>query len=346
MRGGPGLTASGRALLAVLLLGACAMPGREDTAVMLSFADLAGWESADHRAALLRHRGHCAQPEAPCAEAPPVSAGDGRARAVIEATYRPVILPGGENALVTGYYEPVLDASPVPTARYAVPLHAPPPGLAPGEAGPDRGAIAGGALDGRGLELFWLADPVDRFFLQIQGSGRLRLPDGRFVRLGYAGRNGHPYRSIGRLLVERGEMAPGTVTAERLRRWLRADPERGRALMNENPSYIFFREVEGLSPESGPVGSAGVPLAPMLSVAADPEHYPPGSLLWLEADTPDGPIRQLAVAEDTGSAIRGTGRVDLFHGTGDKAGAAAGALAARGRLVLLAPRRPEPDPAT
>jgi membrane-bound lytic murein transglycosylase A len=203
-----------------------------------------------------------------------------------------------------------------------------------------RREIEGGGL-ADAAALFWLSDPVDVFFLQIQGSGRLSLPDGSTARVGYGGRNAHEYRSIGRLLVEEGEMSVEEVTAERLKVWLRADPERGRALMHRNPAYIFFREVDGLLPDDGPIGSAGVPLTPLRSVALDPAAYPPGSPVWVETTTADGPLRRMMIAQDTGSAITGPGRADLFFGTGAVAGDVAGAMRAPGRLWLLTPRAAE-----
>jgi len=331
-------------LVGMLTLAACAPGlerGPEAGASAVDYRRLAGWPptpsapsaSPGPAAALGAYARACERRGVAC----PVAAG--AAPAEIEAAFQPMLLKGAGDALLTGYYEPVIEARRAPDAAYDVPLHAMPSG---GDPLPTRAEIDAGALAGRSLELFWLADPVERFFLQVQGSGRLRLEDGSLVRVGYAGRNGHPYRSIGRLLVDRGEMASGSVTADRLRAWLAEDPARGAALMHENPSYVFFREAEGLAPEDGPIGSLGVPLIAGVSVAVDPERYPLGSLLWLEAETPDGPIARLVVAEDTGSAIRGPGRIDLFVGTGDAAGLGAGRLSHPARIVLLVPRDEAP----
>ena len=319
---------AGAAVLALTLGAGCVGPPPH----VLTYGDLDGWAQADHGAVAEVLAAQCAATDLalPC---PPERAG----RAFWEAAFEPVLLPGADAALLTGYFEPVLPASPVRTARFHVPLHGLPAGAGEGP-GPTRDAIANGALEGRAAVLYWLDDPVEAFFLHIQGSGRLRLPDGREVRVGYAGRNGHPYTSIGRVLVERGEMAVEDVTAESLRAWLRADPARGRALMNENASYIYFREVSTLAPGEGPVGALGLALTPGISAALDPTVYPPGSPVWIAADGPDGPIRRLALAQDTGSAIRGPGRADLFIGTGAEAGRIAGRLSAPARIVLLRPR--------
>lgn len=264
------------------------------------------------------------------------AAGAADLRRFLEETAEPLLVGDPEECLLTGYYEPVLAARSAPDRTFRTPLLAPPPDLAPGPAAPTRAQIGAGALTGRGLELYWLADPVDLFFLQVQGSGRLILPDGRLVRIGYAARNGHPYVSIGRLLVERGVFAPGSLTADLLKDWLRADPDRAARLMAENPSYVFFRELRGHPPELGPIGAMGLPLTPWRSLAVDPAFHPYGSLLWVERWGES--VGRLMVAMDTGSAIRGPQRGDIFCGTGPEAGITAGALVSRGRILRLTPR--------
>lgn len=294
-----------------------------------SVAALDGWAGADHAGVLAAYRDQCAALGRSC----PPDTGD--ARTFWEEAFVPKMADGADAALVTGYYEPVLSASTERTERFSVPLHA-----MPNEAdalSAARAEIEAGALEPGGEVLYWLADPVDAFFLHVQGSGRLSLPDGREVRVGYAGRNGHPYRSIGRIAARRGLLPAEGMTADRLKRWLRANPDRGRALMAENPAYIFFRTVESLQPDEGPVGALGLPLTPGVSVALDPAHYPPGSVVWIEADGPAGPIRRLMLAQDAGSAIKGPGRADMFFGTGAEAGRRAGDTVARGRIVLLSP---------
>ena len=326
----------------LLALAGLAVAAPADDTSPSALAGLPGWASEDHAEAL-------AVWVRSCVDGPLCAAGTGTddARGFLE-THLVLAPEAAVPAFVTGYFEPELDAAPARGPAHPVPLHALPDD--PALRAFSRAEIAAGALEGRVPVLYWLADPVDAFFLHVQGSGRLRLPDGRRIRVGYAGRNDHPYRSIGRLLVEREGIDPAAMTADRLAGWLRADPARGRALMETNPSYIFFRKVEGLGAADGPVGAAGVPLTRLRSVALDPAHHAPGGLYWLETTLPpevEGgaprPFRALVVAQDTGSAIRGPGRVDLFFGSGAEAGLAAGRMRAEGRLVPLVPRAAGPE---
>lgn len=261
------------------------------------------------------------------------------ARALLHRHLRPVALGTG---LLTGYYEPELRAALAPDARFRTPLRAPPPGLGPGALLPPRAEIEAGALDGLALPLAWVEDPADAFFLQVQGSGRLRLPGGTVLRIGYAGRNGQPYRAIGRILIERGAVPREAMSMQAIRAWLAAAaPEEARALLRENPAYVFFRVTGGVPPEQGPVGTLGVPLRPGRSLAVDPAEVPLGAPVWVEARDPvDGsPIRRLAVAQDTGGAIRGRARGDLFFGWGPEAEARAGRMQDRAaRFWVLLPR--------
>ncbi len=199
-----------------------------------------------------------------------------------------------------------------------------------------RAEVDDGALDGRGLELLWVDDPVDAFFLQIQGSGRVRLAEGGWVRVGFAGHNGHPYRSIGRVLIERGELDAESASLDGIRAWLRDHPEQARALMAENARYVFFRELPG----DGPVGAEGTVLTPGRSLAVDRRFVPLGVPVWVDAADPAGraaPVRRLLVAQDTGGAIRGPVRGDLYWGTGEAAGRIAGRMRHRGTYYLLLP---------
>jgi membrane-bound lytic murein transglycosylase A len=257
---------------------------------------------------------------------------------------------GDGAAFATGYYEPEIAGSRDRRPGYDVPVYGRPADLL--DADPrsgargrgrvdengayvlyyDRAAIESGALAGHGLEIAFAADPVDLFFLQIQGSGRLRLPDGGVMRIGYASQNGREYVAIGRLLRERAIIAP-PVTMQKITAWLRAYPDAGRALMQENPSYVFFRELTG----PGPLGALGRPVTPNASVAADPHFVPLGAPVLLRSmDNPraDG----LWVAQDTGGAIRGANRFDTFWGAGAEAAVIAGGMQARGHAWLLLPR--------
>ncbi len=269
---------------------------------------------------------------------------------------------GDGRGLDTGYYEPELAASRRPTPGYAVRLYRRPPDLVevdlrrfdPALAGkrvwgrvvgkalapyPDRAAIDAGALVGQRLELAFAADPYAAFFLEIQGSGRLLLTDGGIVRIGYDGQNGQPYVGIGKLLRERGALAPGQATMAGIIAWLRAHPADAPALLQENRSKIFFRELTGLSTSDGPPGALGVPLTAKVSVAADPRFVPLGAPLWLNTSVANvGTVTQMMIAQDIGGAIKGANRLDLFWGTGDAAGAVAGGITATGTVTLLLPK--------
>ena len=262
---------------------------------------------------------------------------------------------GAGAAFVTGYYEPEIAASRTRRPGYDVPIYRRPADLVDVDLGLfskdlqgkkirgrvdgsnfipyyDRLAIERGALAGRGLEIAWAADAAEFFFLQVQGSGRLRLPDGGVMRIGYDSQNGRDYVGIGKLLLDRGALQPGQASMQGILDYLRADPVRGAAVMNENPSWVFFRELTG----PGPLGALGVPVTGRASVAADPKYVPLGALVFLSLDRaePNG----LWVAQDTGGAIKGANRFDSFWGAGDKARAIAGGMAARGSALILLPR--------
>jgi membrane-bound lytic murein transglycosylase A len=253
---------------------------------------------------------------------------------------------------ITGYYEPMLEGSRTPTPPYTIPLHRAPDdlltidlaGLYPELAGKrvrgrlvetptgkrvvpywSREEMNGGARLA-GAELLWVNDPIEAFFLQVQGSGRVRLPDNSVVRVGYADVNGHPYRSIGRWLVERGELKLEDASMQGIQAWARANPQRLAELLNQNPSYVFFRELPLGDPSAGPVGALNVPLTAGYSVAVDPQFIPLGApvLIATQHPTTSDPLTRLALAQDTGGAIRGPLRFDFFWGTGREAGAIAG----------------------
>jgi len=243
---------------------------------------------------------------------------------------------GTRQVMVTGYHEPSLRARRRPDATFRFPLLGTPPA---GSALPSRAEIARGALAGRGLELFWVDDPVELYFLQVQGSGRLVLDDGKRIRVGYAGTNGRTYTSIGALLVKDGTFAtPEQATAPAIKAWMRAHPEEAARLAARNERYTFFRELPG-GRDEGPPGSLGAPLVPWRSVAVDPAVTPLGSVGWLAIRLPDGrEFSQFVVAMDTGAAIRGPGRIDLFLGPGEEAERVAGELRARGDVTWFGPK--------
>ena len=257
---------------------------------------------------------------------------------------------GDGRAFATGYYEPEIEGSRTPQPGY-VPIYRLPPDLvrctkADGTSGRGRidptGAcllyftraeIEDGALAGKGLELAWAKDPVDLFFLEIQGSGRIHFDDGTEMRVGYAGQNGRDYVAIGRLLRERAILPPGGANMESIKAWIRANPDEGRALMRENLSYVFFKELTG----PGPLGALNVPVTPRATVAADPNYTPLGAPIYLaRADRRE--IDGLWVAQDTGGAIKGPNRFDTFWGAGLEAVAIAGGMSATGEALILIPR--------
>jgi membrane-bound lytic murein transglycosylase A len=252
-------------------------------------------------------------------------------------------------AFATGYYEPELEGSRVAQQGYA-PIYRPPPdlvrctrpdgGTGRGRIGPDgvcrlyftRAEIEDGALAGRGLELAWAKDPVELFFLEIQGSGRVLMPDGSVMRVGYASQNGRDYVAIGRLLRERGVLPPGGANMAAIKNWIRSNPAEGRALLRENPSFVFFRELTG----PGPLGSINVPVTPRATVAVDPRFVPYGAPVYLTMDRPEP--NGIWVAQDTGGAIKGPNRFDTFWGAGTQAVELAGSMSATGEALLLLPR--------
>jgi membrane-bound lytic murein transglycosylase A len=309
----------------------------EESFEILSFADQNGWEQDDHASALSVFRVTCRDLQGPdwgplCALADTAP----NPRSFFELFFRPVLIGGTAPALFTGYYEPELQGARSPSARYRYPVYRTPPEAREGPWATRRDIDEGGLLAGRGLEIAWVDDPVDLFFLHIQGSGRIRLTDGATIRVGYDGRNGQPYRSIGQELIRRGVYEPHQVSAQVIRNWVRRNPAQGRELLFHNPSYIFFREVHLPDPGLGPLGAMNRSITPLRSIAVDPAHTPLGAPVWIEKDGA-GPMRRLMIAQDTGGAIKGAQRADIFFGFGDGAGLAAGQIRDPGRMIVLLP---------
>lgn len=304
---------------------------------LLEFADLAGWEEDDHAAALGVFLNTCGDLRAPDWQSLCEVAGDVEdARALFELFFTPVLIEDGQEALFTGYFEPELTGAPANWPGYEYPIYAVPDDLPDGPPWFTRQEIEEGALADRGLELAWLTDPVDLFFLQVQGSGRIRMPDGRLMRVGYGGFNGHPYSSIGQELVARGIYEPHQVSADVIRAWVRRNPEDGRELLWTNKSYVFFREVSEVPPDRGPLGAMNRSITRMRSIAVDPAFVPLGAPVWIEK-AGETPLNRLMIAQDTGSAIKGAQRADVFFGTGPEAGRQAGRVRDGGRMVVLLP---------
>jgi len=327
-------------LCCALLLVVVTMTARPAPAQMIEFYALDGWAEDDHRAALTTFRETCdllkdADWVPLCRLAADAGASDASARNFFELFFKPVLI-GTPPALFTGYYEPELLGSPVRTPRFTAAIYRRPPELRDGTVYYDRAAIESGALRGRGLEIAWLDDPVEAFFLQIQGSGRIKMPDGSVIRVGYGGRNGHAYRSVGQEMIRRGTHTLDQVSAQEIRAYVARNPQAGMALLNVNPSYVFFRTLPNLPAEKGPIGAMGRSITTMRSIAVDPDYTKLGAPVWVEKDGA-GAFRRLMVAQDTGGAIKGAQRADIFFGTGDAAGDAAGTVKDGGRMLVLLP---------
>ncbi len=325
-----------RALLFAIIAMTATAPA---TADILGFDDLEDWAADNHAAALSVFVQTCDQLDDP--EWTPICAfardtAPTGARSFFEMFFRPVLI-GTPPALFTGYYEPELRGSPVRTPRFAYPLYRRPPEMAADAPWYSRADIdSAGRLRGRGLELTWLEDPVEVYFLQIQGSGRIRMPDGEVIRVGYAGKNNQPYRSIGQELIRRGVFEASEVSASVIQDWVRRYPAEGRALLNTNPSFVFFRKIADLDPEKGPIGAMGRSITTMRSIAVDPAFVALGAPVWVEKNGA-GPLRRLMIAQDTGGAIKGAQRADIFFGTGAEAGRLAGQVKDGGRMIVLMP---------
>jgi membrane-bound lytic murein transglycosylase A len=300
-----------------------------------------------------------------CAAAKDVPpADDAAARGFFQTRFQPyrVTQLGRATATVTGYFEPEVAGDTSQEGQYQTPLLGLPPDLVtfdlgrfdPSQKGviavgqlrgqtilpyDDRFEIENGGLDPTSLAIAWVADPVDAYFLQVEGSGRITLPDGSLMRVTYAGKNGRPYVPIGRVMVKEGLLAADNVTEQSIRAWLEAHPDRARAIMDQNPSYVFFRTAPELSDRQGPPGALGVSLTPGRSIAVDDRFLPLGAPVWLVTTDPGShaALRRLTVAQDLGSAIIGPLRADLFFGAGKAAEAAAGAMDAAGQLYVLLP---------
>ncbi|MCG6901544.1 MAG: MltA domain-containing protein [Rhodobacter sp.] len=305
---------------------------------VLDFADLKGWTNDDHDAALKVYLETCADmKDAEWQSLCALATNQKNARTFFELFFRPVLIRDGQPMLFTGYFEPELKGSRTRGGRFQYPLYRKPPEIRNGTAWLSRAEIEEtGILDGRGLEIAWIDDPVDVFFLHIQGSGRIRLTDGSMLRVGYAGKNGRDYRSVGQELVRRGIYKPHQVSAQVIRSWVRRNPDEGLQLLRHNPSYVFFREVSSVPASKGPLGAMNRSITTLRSIAVDPEFTPLGAPVWIEKGG-NAPMRRLMVAQDTGSAIKGAQRADIFFGTGNAAGRKAGKTRDPGRMVVLMP---------
>ncbi len=338
--------------------------GKSLTKTAVTFAAIQGWAEDDQSAAFAPFRKSCRKllSSAPSTDAlrpvcelavlldEKLSRED--ARQFFEANFTPYLVKRpATGALLTGYFEPEIRGALESSAEFKTPIYAMPDDLTLIAKAADRGGLPGdvtaaratadglvayytrqeieeGALRDRGLEIAYLADPYDAFVMQIQGSGLIRLPDGKALRVGFAGKNGHPYTSVSKILVAQGQLQASAASMSSLLDWMRADDERGRKLMWENKSYPFFRVLDPAESGEGAHGALGLPLAPERSLAVDPRYHRLGMPIWVSApELKDGngrPVARLMVAQDTGSAIRGPVRGDYFWGSGDAAGKRAG----------------------
>ncbi len=303
---------------------------------LLQFEDLNGWENDDHQEAFDVFVATCRDMRDPEWQALCALAQNGQeAKAFFERFFSPVLIDDGADALFTGYFEPELRGALVQSGRYQYPIYRSPDDLTT----PwftRREIEETDALAGRNLEIAWIDNPVDVFFLQVQGSGRVKLTNGETIRVGYGGANGRSYSSVGMELVRRGVFEAHQVSADVIRNWVRANPDEGRELLWTNESYVFFRDVNEVPPHLGPLGAMNRSVTMMRTVAVDPSFVPLGAPVWIEKEGQE-PLSRLMVAQDTGSAIKGAQRADIFFGTGREAGRAAGRIKDAGRMVVLLP---------
>ena len=352
-------------------VGPVAIPAPAPALTPTTFSALPGWQQDDVRQAWPAFVASCKvlvrkpdwQPA--CAAASSVDGRDATAvRAFFEAWFVPNQLrtpDGADTGLITGYYEPMLHGARRRGGAYQTPLYQVPDDLITVDLASEYPALKGMRLRGRlvgkkvvpygtraeiaradipGKELLWVDDPVEAFFLEVQGSGRVQLDTGETVRIAYADQNGHPYKAIGKWLVEQGELTSSTVSAQAIKAWIVAHPQRRDELFNVNPSYVFFKEERLPDPSLGPKGALGVALTPRRSVAVDPAFIPLGAPVFL-ATTQAGsatPMQRLMMAQDTGGAIKGAVRADFFYGFGADAANQAGLMKQRGSVWVLLPK--------
>lgn len=352
-----------------------AAPKPEPELAQIAFSQLPGWNDEDHASALKAFVTSCDAIGGRehwrdiCLAARKIStASVPAARRFFETNfqaYRALNADGSDEGLITGYYEPLLNGSRKPNARYKFPLYAVPDDLLVidlAELHPElKGMRLRGRLDGRRVipyftrgeidrnepfasakVLLWVDDPIDLFFLQVQGSGQVHLNTGERVRIGYADQNGHPYRSIGRYLIDRGELTLEQASMQGIKAWAKQNPARLAELLSHNASYVFFRELPGNLP--GPLGALGVPVMAGRSIAVDPRYIPLGAPVYLATTWPNSKraLQRLMMAHDTGGAIRGGVRADYYWGFGEQAGAQAGRMRQMGRMWVLLPNGVSP----
>lgn len=345
--------------ISLVTLASCASLPMQRT----SFTDLPGWQSDSHKEALYAFSRSCEkiliQPDErmlgdsfsmgrikdwkPACKAvlSQVFETDEAAKNFFEAWFDPYHIKG--EGTFTGYYEPVLRGSFIQSDEFYVPLYKRPPELQTGKAFYTRKEIHAGKLAGKNLELVWVDDPVSAFFLHVQGSGRVQLEDGTLLRLGYDGKNNQPYTSLGRYMIDEGMIKEEALSAEIIKEWLYEHPQHAQAVMEQNDSFVFFKILQ----EDGPLGAQGVVLEPERSLAVDSRYIAYSVPVWLDSTYPDEtggmlpprPLQKLLIAQDTGSAIKGKVRGDVFFGFGIQAEWFASHMNQEGRYSILLPKQ-------
>lgn len=360
-----GVTASAGAKDAMRELPAKLRSAQVDT---VSFDTLAGWKDDDHAEAFFAFMKSCrailngtkamrkARPVygglfEVCERAKAAGTLDReQARIFFEQNFKLVRLaqPSQPQGFFTGYYETEFDGSRVQTDEYTVPIYAAPAETVKKKkskvfAHLDRTKIEEGALKGKGLEICWVKNPIDAFFAQIQGSSRVKLDDGKLLRLNYIASNGQPYTPVGRFLIDRGIVSKEDMSLDKIRDWMEANPEEGKELRRKNRSFVFFQETP-LAPHEECIGAQGVPLTPLRSLAVDKKIHVYGTPIWIDAELPiaseqpETKFQRLLIAQDTGSAIVGPARADIYFGAGEEVGHIAGRIKQFGNFVMLVPR--------
>lgn len=333
----PGRLISGLVALAIGLLLTASGANAGLKYKLTDYDQLLGWDDDDHQAALTTFVNSCQDISA--VEWKPLcqlAATKPAAKPFFETFFIPVIVRPGRNALFTGYFEPELSGSLYKVGKFQYPIYRKPKGLTPKDPKLTRAEIDNGALAHKGLEIAYVDDPVEVYYLHIQGSGRINLTNGNVIRVGYAGENGHVYRSAAGEMVKQGLINLKYASIEGIRAWVRRNPEQGRKALQFNASYVFFRRLESASADIGPRGALDRPITAMRSIAVDPKYTQLGAPVWIEKGGLNA-MRRLMIAQDVGSAITGPQRADIFFGSGIAAGKLAGKTKDGGRMVVLLP---------
>ncbi|MFT4715425.1 MAG: membrane-bound lytic murein transglycosylase A [Paracoccaceae bacterium] len=304
---------------------------------IIDYGDLLGWETDNHAEALAAFLQSCqdisAIEWAPICE---YAATNPSAKGFFETLFIPVVVSPDHKALFTGYFEPELDGSLYKVGKYQYPIYTKPKNLTPKDPELTRAEIDNGALKHKGLEIAYVDDPVEAYYLHIQGSGRINLTNGNTIRVGYAGENGHVYRSAAGEMVRKGLINLKSASIGGIRAWVKRNPEQGIEALQHNASYVFFRRLKVSPTDTGPRGALDRPITAMRSIAVDPKFVQLGAPVWIEKGGLNT-MRRLMIAQDVGSVIKGPQRADIFFGTGVAAGKLAGQTKDSGRMVVLLP---------